>query len=101
MRSADNELCEKKPELSKMEIWKYPLGNGSPQMVSMPKGAEILTVQVQAGHTCLWAHVDPNEELEPRKIYIVGTGHPTPADAWRYIGTIQQPPFVWHIFEGD
>lgn len=48
----------------------------------MPIGAQVLTVQIQNG--------------EPH--IIVGTGNPAD-DLGRYIGTVQEPVFVWHIFE--
>lgn len=83
------------------EIWKFPLGDGMEQRIDMPMHAEILTVQMQHGHTCLWAMVDPENVKRPRTILIVGTGHDVPQDARRYIGTVQHDLFVWHIFEGD
>lgn len=82
------------------EIWKFPLGDGMAQDIEMPMHAEILTVQVQHGHACLWAKVNPENVKQRRRIHIVGTGHDVPADALGYIGTIQQGLFVWHIFQG-
>jgi hypothetical protein len=82
-----------------MEIWKFPLGDGMAQDIEMPMHAEILTVQVQHGHVCLWAKVAPENVKKPRRIHIVGTGHEVPKGAFGYIGTVQQGVFVWHIFE--
>ena len=47
------------------QIWKYQVEN----VIEMPKGAEILTVQVQTPfNICIWAKVDPEEtEMEKRK----------------------------------
>lgn len=81
------------------EIWKFPLGDGMQQDIKMPMHAEILTVQVQHGHVCLWAKVTPANVKKLRRIHVVGTGHPVPAGAFGYVGTVQQGPFVWHIFE--
>ena len=88
-------------ETANREIWKYPLEHGTEQHIRMPKGAEVLTVQIQNDHVCMWAEVSPDEPLEERRFHVIGTGHRMPADAWHYLGTIQQGPFVWHIYEGE
>ena len=35
------------------------------QDVEFPKGAEILTAQMQNGQACIWAIVDPKAALKP------------------------------------
>jgi hypothetical protein len=83
-------------------IWKFPLKVDDVQLVPMPMGAEVLTMQIQDGQPCLWALVDGGERQEQRLIEIFGTGNPIHEDAGiqrRYIGTFQQSPFVWHVFE--
>lgn len=81
-------------------IWKFPLAVSSIYQVTMPKGAEILTVQRQASQACIWAIVDPEAEKERRVFEIYGTGNPIDVECPRkYIGTFQSPPFVWHVFE--
>ncbi len=64
----------------------------------MPKGAEFLFVEQQGSNACAWFMVIADEPLEPRKFYIHGTGHEIPLGQ-RYLGTFQQSPFVWHLFE--
>lgn len=92
-------------------IWKYPLGITDRQVVRMPRDAEILSVQVQGRHLCLWAMVDGDSPLEDRSIRIFGTGNPiddwvgNPIDEYDdigrfvFVGTAQMGPFVWHVFE--
>lgn len=83
-------------------IWKFPLSNMGVEEIEMPKGAEILTVQIQDERPCLWAIVEDRAEKDRRFIETHGTGHPMRVDMGitrRYIGTVQQPPFVWHVFE--
>lgn len=83
-------------------IWEFQFEIVSPLHVSMPKGAEILTAQDQGGVGCLWAIVEPENWLESRYFEIFGTGQPIHEDQdieRRYVGTLQQPPFVWHVFE--
>jgi len=80
-------------------IWKYQLLQTDYQVVFMPDGAAPLHVGLQDDHWMVWAMVDPNAHPEPRYIAVVGTGHPIPDGTGSYLGTIQQPPFVWHLFE--
>jgi hypothetical protein len=83
-------------------IWKYPLKAVERQVVEMPKGATILSVQTQHGDVCIWALVDPEAKKESRTIWIVGTGHEMPEGIHlRYLGTTQTPggTFVPHVFE--
>ena len=83
-------------------IWKFPLYVSDTVRVNMPKGAEILTVQRQGEQACLWAIVDATAEREERVFEIYGTGNGMVQDMGiqrKYIGTFQEPPFVWHVFE--
>lgn len=83
-------------------IWKFPLSNGSPQRIDMPKGAEILSIQQQGGMAQLWALVDSEQPSDPRYIEIYGTGqriHESVNVKRKYLATFQQREFVWHVFE--
>lgn len=90
-------------------IWKFPLetaNDGDAEFVSvltMPRLATVLTVQMQRGVPCLWAQVNPANETEMVRVLIVGTGHPLPADIrddYYYAGTFQVPELalVFHVF---
>jgi hypothetical protein len=83
-------------------IFKYRMMITDTQKVLMPKGAKILTVQIQHGVPCLWALVNqPAPDVE-REFRVIGTGHPIPdAEALEYIGTIQvhEGGLVFHVFE--
>ena len=81
-----------------MTIHKYPLTERITQLM-LPYGAQILTAQTQSGIVCLWALMDPARATQRREIEIVGTGWPMDAAERRYIGTVQQEVFVWHVFE--
>lgn len=83
-------------------IWEFPLAIVSVNFVRMPRGAEILAVQTQGDAPCLWAMVEPEAPHQSRYIEVLGTGQPIHEDMGvdrKYIGTFQQPPFVWHVFE--
>lgn len=81
-------------------IWKFPLYLTDEQIVSMPSGAEILTVQLQGNVLTVWAVVNSEKSLEEKAFYIRGTGHAF--EDWlstkHYIGTVQLVGLVWHVF---
>jgi hypothetical protein len=79
-------------------IYKYPLTLAAVQKIEMPLGAELLAVQIQGKQICIWAVVNPEEEENVQTFYIVGTGHPMPEGRVRFLGTVQDDPFVWHVF---
>lgn len=86
------------------QIWKYQLDTSDWNVIEMPIGAEILTVQMQGENVCLWALCYPIEDKEKRVIEIIGTGHPVECDATierKYIGTYQLlgGQLVFHVFE--
>jgi len=82
-------------------IFKYDLKIRDDQTVKMPIGAKILSTQLQYEKICLWALVDPANEMEERKIIIRGTGHHIDEMDMKYIGTVQMVGghLVWHVFE--
>ncbi len=68
----------------------------------MPKGAEIVAFDDQAGQPSFWAIVDTDQPQEWRGFTIIGTGHPAPTeDEGRYLGTCKQLDgmLMWHLFE--
>ena len=68
----------------------------------MPKGAEILCVQMQNNIPCIWAKVETENDNELRFIEVFGTGHRIDGNTERkYIGTFQNPVgnIVFHVFE--
>jgi hypothetical protein len=82
------------------QIWKYSLEN----VIEMPKGAEILTVDIQNGqmfNAQMWVKVNTENEMEKRMFEVIGTGQNFDDTNRKYIGTYQDGPFVWHVFEKD
>lgn len=84
-------------------IWKFPLDRSDLQSIGMPKGAEILTVQMQKGIPCLWAKVDSEAEFEYRNIIMHGTGHKCSPNLGKYIGSFQthNENLIFHVFEAN
>jgi hypothetical protein len=80
-------------------IWKYDLQvEEGMQSIEMPRDAKILTVGAQGQTLCIWAEVVQSNAKEIREFMVLGTGWELPPDH-NYIGTVQIPPYVWHIFE--
>ena len=83
-------------------IYKYSISITESQIVNMPIGSNIISLQMQNGIATMWAIVDTTESLTPVKIRIFGTGEEIPAGSvLRHIGSIQEKGYVWHIFIDD
>ncbi len=83
-------------------IWKYKLETSvSLPSLFIPEGARFLHMDYQRDDLCLWFEVDVTAERDFRTFQVIGTGHPVP-EGGTYLGTVQQPPYVWHVYEvGD
>jgi len=80
-------------------IWKFPIpADGG--TVQMPKGAEVLSVGLQGNDIQVWALVDPSKSTTPRHFHVRGTGHACSIAGEKFIGTIFDGSFVWHVFDG-
>ena len=76
-------------------VWKYALAMADTQLVNLPNGAEILSVQDQRGTLTIWAMVDPDEKrISPMTIEIIPTGVPVQPAKRKHLATVQQMPFV-------
>lgn len=82
-------------------VWKYELAIDDYIDVEIPKGAEILTFQIQSDKPCIWCLVDPNVEKETRRFRLAGTGHDIKEDNLKYIGSCQvhEGVLIFHLFE--
>jgi len=80
-------------------IHKYPLSIVNESILLMPRGASILSVQMQRGEPMLWAMVDPSNKDHPRKFVFYATGNAFNSIGLAYVATVQQGECVWHLFE--
>lgn len=81
-------------------VWKFPLATAlTDNALEMPKGAKVVHVGIQGERICLWAIVDMQAPVETRVFQIVGTGHEEVKEGMAHVGTVQQGPWVWHVFE--
>lgn len=89
--------------MAEKKIWKFTLPMADYPVVSMPKGARVLSVGVQRGDVQVWALVDPEAPMEDRRFKVAGTGHYLVGgvENMRFIGTVHMASgqLVWHIFE--
>lgn len=83
--------------MSNKKIYKYTMDNNS--SISIPKGAEILSVGAQGSDVCIWATVEPDAEKETEEYSVLGTGWDVPESARCFIGTAQlDNGLVFHVF---
>jgi hypothetical protein len=84
----------------KQVIFKYVIELIERQVIAMPEGAQVRSVQMQHGQIVMWAQVDPDVPKEDRTFAVVGTGHvEIDPDGMEYVESVQDGSFVWHIFE--
>lgn len=81
-----------------MIVFKYPLILVKNQKLRLPKGAKVLSAQLQKETIFLWAEIDPGNPVEERTFSVICTGVAFD-DKLEFIDTVQQSPYVWHIYE--
>lgn len=67
----------------------------------MPIHANPISAMVQGGALFVWAEVDPDNRFFPHEFHVIGTGAvfpDFPADQLQHIGTVQDWPYVWHVY---
>lgn len=88
-------------------IYKYPLWSTTDvaryRAIAVPRGAKLLTVQIQHDVACLWAVVDPKAPTATLDVYTFGTGSAISTDLLAmltYLGTVQADggDLIWHIY---
>ncbi len=90
------------------KIYKYPIETKDVQTIRVPKliGAskfkdQVLNVDTQLGEPCIWCLCDTKEELQDRKILVIGTGNPMPLlSKDNYLGSymLYNGNLVFHVF---
>ena len=82
-------------------IYGYSFEVADVVLIDMPKGAKVLSVDVQPDMgPCVWAIVDDEVGQETRVFHVRGTGqHLGPEEAQEeFIGTFRVLPSTWHLF---
>jgi hypothetical protein len=86
-------------------IHKYPMPVLMDQVsfLQMPEDAHVLHAGFQDNRLCFWALIDPEQPMRHHTVRVIGTGQPIDDDVALiadYVGTVQDGPFVWHVFVG-
>lgn len=79
-------------------IHKQPLLIQEEQEINMPAGSAVLDIQIQNGQLTMWYLCDITRPIVSTTFRIFGTGIPADVKHFHHIATVQQPPFVWHVF---
>ena len=79
------------------QVWKFQVGTAV-TTIDLPRGAKVLHVGIQDGAVCFWASVTPTAIKQSRQFKVIGTGQHYDRE-WEYCGTVQDGPYVWHVFE--
>jgi len=80
------------------QIWKYKL-DAVHNEIQIPSDGKVLAVQTQNEIPHIWVLVNSDNEMQTRTFTVVGTGHSFDDTNKKYVGTFQDGPFVWHLFE--
>ena len=81
-------------------VFKYQLrypGEKDSFSINLPRDWKPLAVAMQKGNYQLWALIDYTQVYIPIHFIWHGTGHPVAYNE-EHIATLQEPPFVWHLF---
>lgn len=93
------------------EVWKFPLPatdvllrvlkGGDRAIISMPDGAQILSLQMQRDVPVIWARVFPSNQRVPREFLLRCTGELLGSETGDHVGTFQLlgGDIVVHVFE--
>ncbi len=81
-------------------IYKYSIHPDNPRLeVALPEGALVVFVGSQlTGVVNFWIEFTPDEKTYQRTFVLYGTGHDIPTNN-HYVGSVLDPPFVWHLYE--
>ena len=85
-------------------VWKYEFNPNAVVKdiywcsISAPEGAKPISAAVISGKCFVWMEVDPNKPHKDIRIYSVGTGWGIVPPNCRFLATLIQRSYVWHIY---
>jgi hypothetical protein len=86
-------------------IHKQALAVKELQTIELPEGSKIIKADNQGGALCVWYECNPELEMTPRTILVLGTGHQfpdnCPPNICKHIGTalFGGGQLVFHAYE--
>lgn len=87
------------------KVYKYTIPTERDSLtIDMPYGAKVLYAREQYSQICIWALVDPKEQLTyPYGIRIAGTGHPIDEENLEYLGSahLDEGSLIIHVFHWE
>jgi len=90
-------------EKPKRTIWKYQIPVLEDFEVDLPKGAEIIRFENEGGLLWIWAIVNPDAPIEPKRLLAFKTGAEIPDMDLNYLGCaaiyIQQELMLYYFEE--
>lgn len=78
-------------------IHKYKLDENTDSFRSY-EGMTLLHADYQGDSLCLWAEVETTAEDIDVPFRVIGTNFTLPSDNYKHFATVQNPPFVWHVY---
>lgn len=81
------------------KILKHLIRLTEEQLLELPSGSTLLHVAYKGDQLYLWVEVpESSDSTDTYIIKVVGTGALTNLYEYRYLGTVHQKSFVWHIY---
>lgn len=85
-------------------IWKYQIPVLEDFTIDLPKGAEIIRFANEGGLLWLWAIVEPEAEIKPRRLLAFKTGAEMPSRPMKFLGyaaIVIQAELMLYYFEPE
>ena len=87
-------------KLEQREVWKHEIPMHDLFDIDFTYGAKVLCFQMQGDIPMIWVLVNPDEQAREKLHFrLAGTGHEFSPVYGKYIGTVQEHGFVWHLFQ--
>jgi len=85
----------------KKVIYKYEFGINDDIKIETHENAQLLKIGIHNNIICFWYLIEPKDKPKRYKFKIVGTGQEFEHDyaKLRFVDTVIDGGFVWHIFE--
>ena len=86
-------------------LYKYPMTLQSDQFVDMPRGAQVISANIQPGQGMFcWAIVDTDAPIVSHLFAVLATGDKCGIEirTAHFVNAIYDGPYAWHVFSlGD
>jgi hypothetical protein len=81
-------------------IHKFGISRRGISKISVPKNAYRLTADMQGQNIFIWMLIDcETTDREIQEYIVLATGEAVSIEALDHVSTIQEGPYVWHVFQ--